>query len=205
LDLPFALETDLERRIAADPEWRAGAAWGTPRPGHAEGAVVNHIADVLANLDEQGHTGEHRARLRLVALAHDVMKHRQRPYLPPRGRNDHALLGRRFAERYVVDDDVLDVIELHDEAYRAWCAGGRHGRWARAERRAQALLDRLGPRRTALLLDFYRADNATDSKTPEPLRWFERLAAAQPPAGDGRADAADSARTRTSPAPPPRT
>ncbi len=197
MDLPFELETDLERRIAADPAWQEGAAWGKPRPGHAEGTIAAHIADVLGNVDEQGHTGERREQLRLIALVHDVMKHRQRPYLPPRGRNDHALLARRFAERHLSDPDLLEVVELHDEAYRAWCAGGKHGRWGRAERRARALVDRLGPR-LPLLLDFYRVDNATDSKTQDPLRWFERIAA-------DAADGAGSARTRTSPAPPPRT
>ena len=32
-------ETELERRLLADPELRAGLAWGEPRWGHPEGAV----------------------------------------------------------------------------------------------------------------------------------------------------------------------
>jgi hypothetical protein len=180
VDLPFEPETETERRIVADPQWREGAAWGTPRPGHAEGAVVNHIAEVLDNIDEAGATGDDRTRLRLIALVHDVMKHRQKRWLPPRGENHHARRGRRFAERHVDDPAVLDVVELHDDAYHAWLAGDRRGRWDEAERRGRALLERLGDR-TPLYLAFYRADNATDSKTPEPLHWFERLA------GDGRA------------------
>ena len=42
--LPFELETALERRIAAEPEWREGVEWGQPRPGHPEGAVKHHVA-----------------------------------------------------------------------------------------------------------------------------------------------------------------
>ena len=34
-----------------EPDWREGAAWGDPRPGHPEGSVQAHIEDVLANVD----------------------------------------------------------------------------------------------------------------------------------------------------------
>ena len=51
MELPFQLETDLERKIAADPEWQQGVLWGEPRPGHNEGQVMYHIADVLTNVD----------------------------------------------------------------------------------------------------------------------------------------------------------
>ncbi len=173
--LPFEPETDLERRITADPRWREGAAWGKPRPGHREGAVVNHIADVLRNIDEDGATGRDRERLRLIALVHDVLKREQKRWLPPRGANHHARRARRFAEGHIDDPAVLDVIELHDDAYHAWCAGERSGRWDTAEHKARALVERLGDR-LPLFLAFYRADNETDSKTQEPLRWFERVA-----------------------------
>jgi hypothetical protein len=33
----------------------------------------------------------------------------------PTGENHHAMIARRFAERYVDDPKLLDVIELHDE------------------------------------------------------------------------------------------
>ncbi len=52
-ELPFELETDLEKQIAADPEWQEGIDWGKPRTGHLEGPVKYHIADVLANIDRQ--------------------------------------------------------------------------------------------------------------------------------------------------------
>ena len=197
MELPFAPETELERRIVADPEWLEGAAWGRPRPGHEEGEVVKHVADVLENIDAGGASGAERERLRLVALVHDVMKHRASG--PRRMVNGHhGVCARRFATRYVEDPGLLDVIEWHDDAYRAWKLGARLGQWREAERRARRLADRLGDR-LPLYLDFYRADNATGSKSREPLTWFEQLV------GDGDGAAAGSARTRTSPAPPPRT
>src|SRR5689334_3385027 len=74
-ELPFTLETDLERRIAADPAWQKGVAWGIPRTGHLEGPIKYHIADVLANLDRQHLDKEERRALRLVALVHDTFKY----------------------------------------------------------------------------------------------------------------------------------
>ncbi len=74
--LPFELETELEKRIAADPEWQEGIDWGKPRTGHLEGTVKYHIADVLANIDRQCPGEEERRDLRLVALIHDAFKYR---------------------------------------------------------------------------------------------------------------------------------
>ena len=47
MDLPFQRETALEERICADAAWQRGACVGEPRPGHREGQVMYHIAEVL--------------------------------------------------------------------------------------------------------------------------------------------------------------
>lgn len=159
-------ETELERRIVSDPDWREGAAWGKPRPGHPEGAVSAHIAEVLANVDRYARSERERRRLRLVALIHDTFKHRVHYHLPRVLGNDHAVLARRFAERHLDDEGVLDVIELHDEAYRAWRRGD--------ERRALRLAERLGPE-LDLFRVFYRCDNETGDKRRDDIEWFEAL------------------------------
>jgi hypothetical protein len=169
-------ETELERRIVADPGWQAGARWGTPRRGHPEGCVAAHIEEVLANVDAEALDHRDRARLRFVALVHDAFKHRVRPDRPRTGANHHAVIARRFAEGVTDDRELLELVELHDEAYNAWLLGQRGGDWPAAEARARALLDRLGDSR-ALYLRFYRADNRTGDKRAAPLAWFEQLAA----------------------------
>jgi hypothetical protein len=58
----------------ADPRWRRGVAWGTPRSGHPEGAVIHHIVAVLENVDRVALDDGDRARLRLIALVHDTFK-----------------------------------------------------------------------------------------------------------------------------------
>jgi hypothetical protein len=173
-ELPFPLETTLEARICADPEWRAGIVWGTPRPGHSEGQVRYHIAEVLANVDRQANTPAERRTLRLVALIHDTFKYRVDPSRPRTGGNHHGALARQFAERYIDDPTVLEIIELHDEAYNSWRLGIRAGQWDKAEARATRLITRLGAR-WPLYLRFFRADNHTGSKDRDSLIWFEEL------------------------------
>jgi hypothetical protein len=165
-------ETPLEERIMADPAWIEGADWGRPMKGHPEGKVGHHIAEVIGNVDTYYGDDPRRERLRLVALVHDTFKHRVRWYLP--WRSDHAKLARRFAERHTDDAGLLDVVELHDEGYRAWRSGRRTGRWRTAERRVRRLAERLGPD-LALFRAFYRCDNETGSKDPDDRRWFESV------------------------------
>lgn len=169
-------ETDLERLVLADRRLQANLAWGDPRPGHPEGTIGAHVAEVLARVEEEaaGRPAGEREQLRLVAIIHDASKPDVDYGKPRSGSNHHATIARRFAERYLDDETVLEIIETHDEAYNAWGVGHRSGRWDKAEARARRLVERLGDR-LDLYMAFYRADNATGDKRREPLEWFERL------------------------------
>jgi hypothetical protein len=171
LELPFTLETDLERRIAADPAWQEGASWGIPRAGHLEGPIKYHIADVLANLDQQHLDKEEHRALRLVALVHDTFKYQVDETRPRIGTNHHGYLARKFAERYIDDPALLDIIELHDEAYNSWRLGAYKGRWQHAIEWVDHLLERLGPS-LPWYVHFFYADSHTESKNQEPVIWF---------------------------------
>lgn len=168
-------ETPTELAIVSDPEWIEGVAYGEPRPGHPEGTVERHIVEVLANVDREARDADDRARLRLITLVHDTFKNRVDHRRPKVGMNQHGRIARRFAERYIDDAEVLDVIELHDDAYIAWRDAHRAGRPELVEPQMRALIERLGPA-LPLYLRFYRADNATGDKTDEHRIVFERLA-----------------------------
>ena len=174
MHLPFSLETDLERTIAADPAWQQGVIWGKPRYGHLEGAVQFHIADVLANIDRQQPLPDDRTKLRLIALVHDTFKYRVNELKPKMGNNHHAHIARLFAEKYIHDPVILDLIELHDEAYNSWRLGMYKGRWEHAEERINNLLSRLGSS-LPLYTRFFLADSQTDSKDQAPVEWFLQL------------------------------
>jgi hypothetical protein len=136
--------------------------------------VAYHIAEVLKNVNHQATSTEERTDLRLITLIHDTFKYRVNPDKPKSGENHHALIARRFAERYLDDQALLDIIELHDEAYNSWQLGERRGDWKGAEERATRLVSRLG-KALPLYVRFYRCDNETGSKSSAPLRWFESL------------------------------
>lgn len=167
-------ETELEQRIIADPEFEDGAMYGEPRPGHPEGKVVFHIAEVLLNVDKYSANYPLiiRDNMRLIALIHDTFKHKVDRKQSASGENHHAMIARRFAERYIYDTDVLDVIELHDEAYNAWCNGNRDNKWEKAEKRYERLIGRLGSNLMLYRL-FYRCDNETGDKDQTNYNWFD--------------------------------
>lgn len=164
----FEAETDLERAVAEAPELQAGLGWGKPRPGHPEGSVGAHVAHLLEAIDERGETGERRRLLRFVALVHDSFKYRVHEWLPKTGANHHAARARAFAERFVDDEAVLAVIELHDRPYSLWRKMRRHGTLDEAgfERMMARVPD------PELLLAFVELDGGTEGKRPEPIAWL---------------------------------
>ena len=172
--IQFPVETELERQITQHPEWLNGIDYGRPRSGHPEGAVKYHIVDVLLNIDRFYIDSGDRTALRFIALVHDTFKYQVDISRPRCGENHHGMIARRFAEEFTSNKAVLDVIELHDEAYNAWQCGNRDGRWDKASRRALALIDRLGTN-INLYLAFYRCDNATNGKNQQSWDWFEQF------------------------------
>ena len=174
MDFPFDLETDVERRIAADPEWQQGAEWGRPRRGHPEGSVKQHIADVLENVEREASSPEERRRLRLAALVHDSFKYRAPEASAPVGSpGHHGTLAAAFLARFVDDPGLIQVVHWHDEAFAA-AQQWRRGKKKRAEHRIQALVERLGAA-LPLYAKFFRTDNATGDKDQRSVEWFEEL------------------------------
>jgi hypothetical protein len=168
----FRPETALERELISDPTLLRGLAWGRPRPGHPEGSVGVHVGDILAAITEP--PGRRRRELRFLALVHDGLKQGVRA---DRGRspdNDHAVLARRFAERYVADPRLLVALELHDEPYRIWRSG-------RSLAALAAMLARVPD--LELFLRFVELDGSTAGKDPRPLAWLRGIGAVQAAAG----------------------
>jgi len=174
MKLPFLLETPLERKIAEDPRWQKGVVWGKPRAGHIEGPVMYHIADVLTNIERSHPSNEERSKLRLIALVHDTFKYRVDELRPRVGHNHHAHIARIFAEDYITDPTLLDIIELHDEAYHCWSLGQYKGKWRSAEERLDYLMTRMGSA-FSLYACFFYADSCTVSKNPMPILWFDEF------------------------------
>jgi hypothetical protein len=156
-------ETDLERALLAEPRLRAGLDWGSPRTGHPEGRVAEHVAAILAAIAADDPL---RNDLRLLALVHDSFKTEVCPYGRWSPDNDHATLARRFAERLISDERLLATLELHDEPYWIW----RHA--DAPEQALQTLLGRLPD--LELFARFVELDAANEGKDLSFLWWFRR-------------------------------
>ena len=169
-------ETDLEAKIIADPEFQAGLFWGKPRYGHPEGQVINHIPEVLANIDKLTISTEMRRKLRIITYAHDTFKHIEDKRKPRDWSKHHSVYARKFLEKYTEDSAILTITEMHDEAYHAWRLLALVKNQERSELRLENLLNRVGDNIQLYYL-FFKCDTQTGDKIQAPVRWFERTVA----------------------------
>lgn len=166
-------ETDLERQLIHNAEFQEGLLWGVPRYGHPEGEVYKHIREVLDNVDRLPIDLLTRQKLRIITFLHDTFKHREDKRRPRDWSKHHAMLARQFAGRYIDDRGILDIIELHDEAYYCWRMKHLYYLPEAGAHRLRKLLARIDDQLQLYYL-FFKCDTCTGDKNPAPLRWFER-------------------------------
>ena len=165
-------ETDLETQIIADPDFQAGLFWGKPRYGHPEGQVINHIPEVLANVDKLTVSTEMRRKLRLITYVHDTFKHIEDKGTPRDWSKHHGVYARKFLEKYVNEPLLLTVTEMHDEAYYAWRVFALYNRPEKGQERLDYLIEKVGEELQLFYL-FFKCDTQTGDKIQTPVRWFE--------------------------------
>lgn len=166
-------ETELEMRIIADPDFQAGLFWGTPRYGHPEGAIINHIPEVLANVDKLDISPEMRRNLRLITFVHDSFKHIEDKGSPRDWSKHHGVYARKFLAKYVDDKLLLTITEMHDEAYYCWRLFALYNRPETGQERLDYLLEKVGTELQLFYL-FFKCDTQTGDKIQTPVRWFEQ-------------------------------
>lgn len=166
-------ETELETAFLEDDEFCVGLCWGTPRYGHPEGAIWRHINEVNDNIDRLDITATQRNKLRQVCWVHDTFKFKEDKSTPRDWSKHHGVYARQFLARFVSDEKLLELVELHDEAYYVWRLTHLYQNLAEAEHRLKMLRDRLGDYWQLYYL-FFKCDTATGDKNPAPLVWFEQ-------------------------------
>jgi len=165
-------ETEIEHQLILDLEFREGLFWGKPRYGHPEGKIIFHIAEVLKNIDLLKVDKTTRSQLRLIAYLHDTFKHIEDMNRPRDWSKHHSAIARRFAEKFISDEKVLNVIEHHDEAFYSWRAQFVYGKKEKGEARMQRLLENVKDSLQLFYL-FFKCDTRTGDKNQKPLLWFE--------------------------------
>lgn len=169
-------ENDIEKDIVNSEEFIVGAYYGKARRGHPEGKILYHIKEVLNNIDKFYGDDKDRTNLRIIALVHDTFKYLVDNRKPKSGENHHGKIASRFAEKFPINSDLLIIIDLHDEAYNAWCKGAIRGDWSGANKRARNLINVLLIENCLdLYVKFYHCDNASGDKGQEDYEWFRKL------------------------------
>jgi hypothetical protein len=157
-------------RVTHDPRYRANLDWGAARPGHPEGTVRAHIAELERNLEacKPELTERDYWKLRLLIHTHDTFKAEAAPGVSITHPRSHASLARAFLASFCDDADLLKMVQYHDEGYALWQQLRRKGRYD--EERFERLLAAIDD--WDLFLRFAIVDGCTEGKSREPLQWL---------------------------------
>lgn len=168
-------ETELESLLISQPDIIDGLLWGEPRYGHPEGKVLHHIPEIYANIERVPLplSISDRQSLRLITLLHDTFKNIEDKSSPRDWTKHHGILARLFAENYIDDATILDIIELHDEAYYCWRLEILEDEPEQSLARLDMLFDKI-KHCIQLYYIFFKCDTATGDKTQAPVKWFEK-------------------------------
>src|SRR5688572_18751748 len=158
--------------VTRDPRYVANLDWGEARPGHPEGTVRAHIAEIEPNLKvlRPKLTDEEYWKLKLLIHTHDTFKAEAEPGVPITDPRSHASLARAFLATHCDDPDLLAMVQYHDEPfalYRQFASKGKFN-----QDRFNSLLQSI--RDWNLFLAFNIIDGCTAGKSREPLEWLFR-------------------------------
>jgi hypothetical protein len=158
--------------ITADPRYLANLDWGEVRPGHPEGTVRAHIAEIEPNLETlrpKLSEGEY-WQLKLLVHTHDSFKGESKPGVAITDPASHASIARAFLATHVDDPDLQAMVQYHDEPFALYRQVEGKGKYN--QDRFDALLKAIGD--WNLFLAFNIIDGCTAGKSREPLRWLFR-------------------------------
>jgi hypothetical protein len=161
--------------IIADPRYQANLDWGEARPGHPEGTVRAHIAELEGNLNHllPKLTEVEYWQLKLLIHTHDSFKAEAKPGVAITDPRSHASLARQFVAGYCDDADLLAMVQYHDEPFAIYRQFESKGTFN--SERWQALVEAI--RDWNLFLAFNIIDGCTAGKSRKPLLWlFVQLA-----------------------------
>jgi hypothetical protein len=157
-------------KLVDDPRYQRSLDWGEPRPGHPEGTVRGHIAEIERNLERlRPRLGEADYwKLKLLIHTHDTFKGEAKRGVAISDPRSHASLAREFLAQFCADPDLLAMVQYHDEPFALWRQFQANGRY-NADRFA-ALLANI--KDWNLFLAFAIIDGCTEGKDREPLLWL---------------------------------
>lgn len=162
------LETLMEKEIMKTDELIKGLMWGEPRPGHSEGQVVYHVKEIFDMINKKNYSATERELFRLIALVHDSFKYQVDLKKPKTGDNHHGWYARQFAGKFIQDENILEIIQWHDEPFNIHRCGK-----SKQESRLETLLGR--PIDWKMFIGFISMDYRTGDKNNDSADWFLQI------------------------------
>lgn len=164
---------DVLDKVKRDPRYLRNIEFGEPRSGHPEGMVKFHIRDLENNLEllwRQGRVRDRNAywKLKFLIHVHDALKAEAKAYTSPHHPKNHAYIARQYASQFTDDEDLLNMIQFHDENYKLWRDYTQTGRYD--GKRFRRLLTTIQD--WDLFLIFLIIDGCTAGKEYAKLSWF---------------------------------
>jgi hypothetical protein len=156
--------------VIADPRYQTNLDWGEARPGHPEGTVRAHIAEIEPNLEalKSKLSEEDYWKLKVLLHVHDSFKRESKKGVPIAHPESHASLARAFLAEFCDDPDLLAMVQYHDEPFALWRQVEAKGSYN--QERMAALLGTIQD--WNLFLAFNIIDGCTEGKSREPLHWL---------------------------------
>jgi hypothetical protein len=161
--------------ITADARYLRNLDWGEARPGHPEGTIRAHIAELEGNLEKLRPKLSETDywRLRILIHTHDTFKAEAEEGVRIMAPTSHASLARTFLSEFCDDTDMQLMVQYHDEPFALWRQFQAKGKFN--QERLAALLARI--KDWNLFPAFNIVDGCTAGKSREPLRWlFDQIA-----------------------------
>lgn len=156
--------------VCADARYQANLDWGEPRPGHPEGTIRAHIAEIELNLERlRRKLGVvDYWKLKVLIHTHDTFKPNAHPEVSIADPRSHASLAKAFLAEYCDDADLLAIVQFHDEPFALYRQFQSKGRYSaeRMERLLGAICN------WDLFLAFNIIDGCTAGKSRAPLEWW---------------------------------
>jgi len=119
--------------ITADPRYLKNLDWGEARPGHPEGTVRAHIAEIEPNLEalRAKVTDEEYWKLKLLIHTHDSFKGESKQGVAITDPASHASIARTFLATHCEDDDLQAMTQYHDEPFALYRQVESKGKYIR--------------------------------------------------------------------------
>jgi hypothetical protein len=124
------------QRVASDKRFQDNQSWGEVRPGHPEGSLREHVAQLSRSLNylvskfpelPRILTEEGLLKIKILILVHDSMKPEAKRGVPVEHQRNHATLAANFLRQHGGANDLILMTKLHDEHHALYRQSQRGG------------------------------------------------------------------------------